>query len=376
MVRGAGAAPRAMDATDPGSPAAAPAGGLGLVVRTGADGSFSLWSEAFGEGFHSSRGALREARETFLNPSQLERFSPGSTIRVLEVCAGTGCNLAALLEACGRRELQLDWIGLELDREPLCLALSQPSFRGPWQPQTLRVLEQLLHRGEWQGTGEERSADIPAGALHADSGSSARRCPPGVVPTNLQISGARMHWGDARQTLQGLQQERSGQFDLIWHDAFSPMRCPQLWSVEFLSQLTRLLKPEGRWISYCSAAAVRQALQLAGLQLAALQTPRDAHSPSRAWSGGTLASFAPLPPSGFWRELSTMEREHLACSAAEPYRDPTGTATAAQIGAARQQAQAEALASGTRESSSAWRRRWGLERQGETAVRMDAAQTP
>jgi hypothetical protein len=45
----------------------------------GADGSFSLWSHSFGEGFHSGRGALREARETFLAPSQLERFPPAPT---------------------------------------------------------------------------------------------------------------------------------------------------------------------------------------------------------------------------------------------------------------------------------------------------------
>jgi tRNA U34 5-methylaminomethyl-2-thiouridine-forming methyltransferase MnmC len=56
-----------------------------------------------------------------------------------------------------------------------------------------------------------------------------------------------------------------------------------------------------------------------------------------------------------------MELEHLASSAGEPYRDPTGTGTAAEILASRQRAQAAALANGSRGSSGAWRRRWGLE---------------
>jgi tRNA U34 5-methylaminomethyl-2-thiouridine-forming methyltransferase MnmC len=55
-----------------------------------------------------------------------------------------------------------------------------------------------------------------------------------------------------------------------------------------------------------------------------------------------------------------MEREHMACSAGEPYRDPSGTAEAAAIQAHRRQTQADSLARGERTPSSAWRRRWGL----------------
>ncbi len=305
----------------------AAAGGGELRLLTGRDGSFSLWSERFREGFHSGRGALREAIETFLNPSQLERFPPGSTITVLEVCAGTGTNLAVLLEACRSRGLQLDWTGLELDPLPLRLALFQPAFRAAWQPQTLSSLEQLLQRSCWHGEAGERG---------------------------------RMLWGDARRTLAQLQRGGPWQLDLLWHDAFSPPRCPELWSVEFLGDLTRRLRPEGRWISYCSAAAVREALRLAGLLPMALVAQADAATRQPAWSGGTLASPMPLPPSRLWRELSPMERDHLASNAGEPYRDPGASASAAEIRLRRQRAQSESLASGRRGSSGAWRRQWGL----------------
>lgn len=318
-----------------------------LTIRQGADGSFSLWSPRFGEGFHSRRGALREARETFLAPSQLERFIPGQRLMVVEVCVGTGTNLALLLEDCAELGLELEWWGLELDPAPLQLALAEPAFRSQWQPQTLKTLETLSERGCWQqGAG------------------------PG-----------RMLWGDARQTLPQLLEQRRGQVDLIWHDAFSPQHCPQLWTVEVLGSLAELLADGGRWISYCSAAAVREGLRLANLNVVALAAeaegvegaeeavkraddclkPDPSANQRRAWSDGTLASRAPLAPSAAWRRLTAMEREHLACSAGEPYRDPSATSNAADILHQRRIAQAKALTLGERSTSSAWRKRWGLQ---------------
>jgi len=292
----------------------------GLEQRCGTDGSFSLWSAGFGEGFHSGRGALREARETFVAPAELERFAPGSTLNLVEVCVGTGTNTAALLEACAARGLRLQWWGLELDPAPLELALAAADFRRQWQPQTLAALRQLQRRGHWQ---------------------------------NAQTAG-RLLWGDARQTLAGVLAVARGQVDLVWHDAFSPRHCPQLWSVEFLAALAALLAPHGRWISYCSAAAVRAALLQAGLQLAAIA------GNGRRWSGGTAASPASMACGNVLRPLSPMEREHLATNAAVPYRDPTGQAAAAQILEARERRQRELLVAGQLEPTSAWRRRWGL----------------
>jgi len=313
-----------------------------LQLRRGGDGSFSLWSPTFREGFHSGRGALREARETFLAPSQLERFLPDRRLRVMEVCVGTGTNLAMLLERCAELGLALEWWGLELDPVPLELALSRAEFRGQWHQQSLETLAELSERGAWQNP----------------------------------MSCGRMLWGDARRTLPPWIEQHGCQLDLVWHDAFSPQHCPQLWTVEFLNRLAALMAPEGRWISYCSAAAVREVLRLAKLDLMALpitdrtQEPREAqpseskgaiHSiasaeQQQAWSGGTVASRARMEPSPLWRPLSAMERDHLASSAGEPYRDPTGTATAQAILDNRREAQA----CGSRSSGSTWRKRWGV----------------
>lgn len=280
------------------------------------DGSYSLWSSRFAEGFHCADGALREARQVFVAPAELERFAAGQALTVVEVAVGTGTNTAALIEAAVRRGLPLRWWGLELDPAPLAMALTEARFRDQWSPPVLQRLAEL-------GRSD------------------------------------RLLWGDARARLPQLQEHLEGRCDLVLLDAFSPRRCPELWSLEFLGALARLLTPGGRLLTYCSAAAVRRALELAGLQLAAI-APSGAGVQGRGsgWSGGTAASPSALPTGGPLRPLSPMEREHMASRAGEPYRDAEGTASAAEILAARSRAQAGSGA----EPSSTWQRRWGIER--------------
>lgn len=288
-----------------------------LEPRRTEDGSFSLFSAEFGEGFHSGRGALAEAHGKFVAPAGLEQLPPGSTLRVLDVCMGTGSNSAALLEHCQRLQLQLSWWGLELDRQPLQLALTDAGFRQQWQPQALAQLEQLT-------------------------------------------SSERMLWGDARQRLPELLSSQRGQLDLVLMDAFSPSRCPQLWSLDFLGALGQLLAPAGLLLTYCSAAAVRNALRLSGLEIASIAAPCGLQKHQSDWSGGTAASPGPLTGRPLLRPLTAMEEEHLRTNAAEPYRDPSGTADRATILRQRQEAQRLAMQRGGVEGTSEWRRRWGV----------------
>lgn len=343
-------------------PAAGPGDGLihprqadpsgALRWRSTADGSPTLWSEAFGQAFHSAEGARQEAEQKFVAPAQLERFPPGHCLQVLDLCVGLGYNSAALLEAAQDRGLAIRWWGLELDPRPLQLAQAAPAFQRLWRPATLAVLEQLGTSGQWRLNPQTPAADQGRGSGQ----------PLGAAP---QPSWGRWWLGDARIQLAAVLAEARGRCDLVLHDAFSPSSCPQLWSLEFLGQLAGALQPQGRLLTYCSAAAVRWSLREAGLELANLarrpeRGPNAAPSSAKAWSKGTVASPRPLPPdpTGLLLPLSAMEAAHLASRAAEPYRDPTGQADAATILAARQRAQARHPGP----STSAWRRQWGLER--------------
>ena len=305
-----------------------------LEPRQTEDGSFSLFSHQVGEGFHSGKGALAEAWSKFVAPADLERWPPGSSLHVVDVCFGTGSNTAALLEAAQARDLTLQWRGLELDPEPLRLALDHAGFRQQWQPISLEILQQLRR---------------PEAEENAES-----------VWDHPALGHGELLWGDARHRLPDLLGPLRGQVDLVLMDAFSPSRSPQLWTVEFLAGLGALLAPHGRLLTYCSAAAVRKALLLAELEIASIAAPSGLRQQQHDWSGGTAASPMPLADAPLLRPLSAMELEHLSTNAAEPYRDPSFRGERAVILQERQRAQQAAMRSGAVEATSSWRRRWGL----------------
>ena len=61
-----------------------------LKTYTTKDGSLSLYSLRYEEGFHDKDGALRESIDKYLLPAQLEQFSNKEKITILDVCIGLG----------------------------------------------------------------------------------------------------------------------------------------------------------------------------------------------------------------------------------------------------------------------------------------------
>ena len=283
-----------------------------------ADGSFSLHSDHFGEAFHNSAGALNEAQAKFVEPAELERFTNGQPLRILDVCVGLGYNSAAIFNALPAAPPALIWWGLELDQRPLQLALDQQGFRELW---TQPVLQRLINIRDGSGWQEPNS------------------------------QGTQL-WGDARQRIQDIPGDQT--FDLILQDAFSPQRCPELWSEEFLGSLANRLAPRGRLLTYSRSAAVRASLKRAGLTLFSL---RPAPGERVGWSSGTMATpqGSGCPDQGpGWRPFSPMEWEHLNTRAAVPFRDPNSTATSEEILKQRREEQSQC----TLEPTNAWQRRW------------------
>lgn len=274
-----------------------------------ADGSYTFFSATFGEQFHSIYGARQEAQGIYVQGCQLcQKAQQHGTIRLLDVCYGLGYNSAAALAAIWRvnPNCQVELVALELDIEVIQSAIAH-ALLDQWSAPVSTLLQRLA---------QAQTLDTP------------------------QLRGELL-LGDARQTIQILTQ-RGFQADAIFLDPFSPPKCPQLWTVEFLSLVAQCLAPTGLLATYSSAAAVRRGLQLAGLTITSIYgTARKAP--------GTLASQQlSLPP------LSPKEQEHLQTRAAIPYRDRDLQATPQEI---QQQRQTEQTHSSL-ESSNQWKKRW------------------
>lgn len=280
-----------------------------LVLEPTADGSMTLFSEDFGEWFHSRQGAYAEAYATYVDATDLARLALAPTLTLLDVCYGLGYNTAAALETILRVNpgCRVRLVGLELDPRVPRQAVESGLING-WSPVVQAVLQDLAATGRAQRPWLE----------------------------------ATLLWGDARQHIQALD-KREFQTDVIFFDPFSPPHCPELWTVEFMQQVAACLHDKGKLVTYSCAAAVRTALQLAGLSIGPV------NAAGRRWPG-TLAQVEArgLAP------LSQQEQEHLLTRAAVPYRDPTLRDSADTIRQRRQQEQAISKLVPT----SRWRKRW------------------
>lgn len=283
-----------------------------FTPRLTEDGSYTFFSTQFQETFHSSFGAKQEAEVRYIEPCLIKQLATqASTIRILDVCYGLGYNSAAALEAVWsvNPECRVELIALEIDADV------------PRQAVQYKLLQ------EWRSPIPSILAELSA-----------------CFSLSQKYLSAKLLLGDARFTTKSLV-ESMWQADAIFLDPFSPRKCPQLWTVEFIRLLSKCLAPHGRLATYSASAAVRTALISAGLKIGSV-------SGAGRKSPGTIAAFEykKLPP------LLIMEREHLQTRAAIPYRDRSMLDSPAEIVSNRHIEQQHSQM----ESTSKWRKRWSV----------------
>lgn len=281
------------------------------------DGSFTFFSETFGETFHSTQGARAEAFVKFVKATNLAEKAIGDRLHLLDVCYGLGYNTAAALETIWaiNPACRVQIYGLEWDATVPTGAIVPPLIQS-WSPVVQQVLQSLAEH-------------------HV--------CQTHQLQATLLI-------GDARQTIDRVIQTGFAA-DAIFFDPFSPRRCPQLWTVDFFQRVVRCLAPNGKLATYSRSASVRSAMREAGLTIGTIPMSNEPH-PTHEWSQGTIGAWAAID----LHSLSQMEQEHLQTRAAIPYRDPELSDSAETILARQQQEQKTC----ERESTSSWRRRWQI----------------
>lgn len=304
------------------------------VVQT-QDGSVSFFSPEFGEAFHSQHGAWQEAQGKFVRPVRLvERAARSPAITLLDVCYGLGYNSVVALAMVWTAvpDCAVTLLALDCDRTPAVAALPQLS--------TL-VRDRVADPGA-AARAIAAIAALPAQAITLPTDHRATKTLP-LDWSEAPGLRSRLVLADARRSLPWALHQ-GFHADTIFHDPFSPTRCPQLWTVEFWRILAAALAAEGWIATYSCAAAVRAAAIAAGLHLGD-SAPVGRRSP------GTLARHCPddLSP------LSLAAQEQLRTRAAVPYRDPSGCDALTSIIARRRQEQAAAT---HLESTNDWKRRW------------------
>ena len=284
------------------------------------DGSYSLRSIFFQENFHSFLGALEETKIKFTAPSDLQRFK-GKSLNFLDICFGLGYNSASLLNELIKQKSYLNSYALEIDKKPLEYSLRNESFLQLWNPKVKKIFESFYINDYFED----------------------------------QFFKCNILWGDAREKINNI--PSNIKFDLIYLDGFSPQKCPQVWTIEFLSKVTEKLNSQGYLITYSSSAAVRKTLRNLGLEIF---TIKPSFKNRTFWSQGTVAISKfdknKLKPNFNFEKLSLMEEEHLLTKASIPYRDQDLNSSKDDIIKKRldEQLSSKLL------STNKWREKWGM----------------
>ena len=200
------------------------------IIRT-EKGDFTLLNPKYGEPYHSiSAGAVGECLEKFLMPSGLlQRAERQKKISLLDVGFGLGYNVAVAIK-------KVRDINPKVEIEILSLEKELPEEVPPL-PEEYEVIRKKL----WNRLPQFEEDGISFKLL----------------------------LGDARERIREV---KNFSAHAVFHDAFSPYRNPELWSLEFLSHIKRLMGKDGVWVSYTSALSVRKALKMLGFKLSSTES--------------------------------------------------------------------------------------------------------
>ncbi len=202
-----------------------------------ADGSHSLYVPSLDETYHSQHGAITESRHVFIQ-NGLNRVPPSDeTLHIIEIGFGTGLNAWLTWLWAHNHQQKIRYTTLE--KFPLSPAeysvLNYANLSGV--PQLASQFLQL-HTCEW-GIDVEIDKLFVINKQQADFNQYTYQAPCNVV----------------------------------FFDAFSADKQPDLWTVELFSKLFKVMQPQGIFTTYSAKGQVRRNLQTVGFEVERVPGP-------------------------------------------------------------------------------------------------------
>ena len=198
------------------------------------DGSNSLYVPEIDECYHSSHGAIQESRHVFIEAGLKQCRK--SEINVLEVGFGTGLNAFLTMIEAERSGKQIQYVSLEkypVETEK-ALRLNYPEELSPEK----RSFFELMHISAWN----EKIQITPFFSLEK-------------IKTDFT------------------QYTPEHKFDVIFFDAFSPEKQPEMWTQERFELIYKHCNHGAILTTYCAKGVVRRSMQVAGFIVERLAGP-------------------------------------------------------------------------------------------------------
>ena len=198
------------------------------------DGSNTLYVPEIDECYHSSHGAIQESRHIFIEAGLKQCRK--SEINVLEVGFGTGLNAFLTMIEAERSGKRIQYVSLEkypVEAEK-ALRLNYPEELSPEK----RNCFELMHISAWN----EKVQLTPFFSLEKVETDFTQ-----YIPEN--------------------------KFDVVFFDAFSPEKQPEMWTQERFELIYEYCNDAAILTTYCAKGVVRRAMQAVGFTVERLAGP-------------------------------------------------------------------------------------------------------
>lgn len=198
------------------------------------DGSHTLFVPTIDECYHSTHGAVQESRHIFIEAALKQCLKP--EISVLEIGFGTGLNAFLTLVEAERVGKRIEYTSLE--KYPLAVDKALLlNYADGYSPE-LKTGFELLQTSSWN-----RKVSIG----------------PFFTIEKLEADFTQFDF--------------AGMYDVVYFDAFSPEKQPEMWSEELFRRIYEHCNPGAILTTYCAKGVVRRAMQAAGFNVERLPGP-------------------------------------------------------------------------------------------------------
>ena len=193
------------------------------------DGSTTIRIPEWDENYHSTHGAIQEAKHVFIK-NGLDLFQNQGSISILEIGFGTGLNaFITFLETLNKDKV--NYVGVEA------------------YPISTEEIAQMNYVSELQATQYQAVFD----KMHSCDWESQQN-----ITDNFILTKRKQFFQDI---------DDKEQYDLIYFDAFGFPLQPELWSEAIFKKMYDALLPKGTLVTYACRSSIKNAMLSVGFSI-------------------------------------------------------------------------------------------------------------
>ena len=248
------------------------------------DGSLGLYNKIVDDIYHASSGAYSESYEKFILPSEYsELFKEKDEINILDICYGIGYNTKSVInefvKKYNNRGKKINITSVEIDKnlvflspfvkvpqydnfikDIMCFFIAN-QFQEDFVNYIKAIINNKLYYNYLDNSLYNSNKNIFLHNIYYQYISDSSKN--GTLIRLLKSINIDFIVDDARQFIK----KTNKSFDVIYLDAFTPIKSPKLWTFEFIKLLKEHMTFNSKLITYSISSSYRNTLINNGLAL-------------------------------------------------------------------------------------------------------------